>query len=279
MLYRIPEEDTDSELDRQLVGAAAGDVLTFTDVLGNDYPDGLAGQELDFTAIVKEVKVQTLPELDDDFALTASEFDHIDELIADLREQIGREKRQMARANLRGKVVEAVAELVDIPLPAALVEEEQRFRLNRLAHQAEHNGMSLDQFLALAGGDDIEQLLEQIKDEAAQTVKAQLVVDEIGQQAGIQVEQEDLGKEIGRQAMRLGRDPNEIAQLMLQPDRIGALYADAYRRKAIDHLMAAVEITNAPPDEPEPEELEELEELEEFEDDAEVEEPEGDDEE
>lgn len=253
MLYRIPTEESDSELDARLVGASAGDTLEFTDVLGNDYPDGLAGQELDFTAEVKEVKVQTLPELDDEFALTASEFDTIEELKADLREQIGREKRQMARANLRGKVVEAVADLVEVPLPAALVEEEQRFRLNRLAHQAEHNGLTLDQFLSIASGGDVEELLGQLKTEAEQTVKAQLVVDEIGQKAGIQVEQADLGQEIGRQAMRLNRDPNEIAELMLHPERIGALYADAYRRKAIDMLMAAVEITNVPPDEPEPE--------------------------
>ncbi len=53
--------------------------------------------------------------------------------------------------------------------------------------------------------------------------------------------------------MRLGRDPNEVAELMLHPDRIGALYADAYRRKTIDHLMSVVTITNEPPPEPEPE--------------------------
>ena len=154
MLYQVPEEDTDSELDTQLVGASAGDVLEFTDVLGPDYPDGLAGQEISFTAIVKEVKVKTLPELDDEFALTASEFDTIDELMDDLRTQAGAEKRQMAVANLRGAVIEAIAELVEIPLPESLVEEEQRFRLNRLAHQAQHAGLSMDQFLSIAGGDD-----------------------------------------------------------------------------------------------------------------------------
>ncbi len=253
LLYRIPEEETDSELDARLPGASAGDVLTFTDVLGPDYPDGLAGQELEFTAEVKEVKTKTLPEADDEFALTASEFDTIEELKADLREQIGREKRQMARSNLRGKVVETVSEMVEVPLPESLVEEEQRFRLNRLAHQAEHNGLSFDQFLSLAGGGDPQALIDQMKTESENTVRAQLVVDEIGQKVGITVEQEDLGMEISRQAARLGRDPNEVAQLMLHPERIGALYADAYRRKTIDHIMAAVQITNEPPPEPEPE--------------------------
>ncbi|WP_341250749.1 trigger factor [Euzebya pacifica] len=287
MLYQVPEEDTDSELDTQLVGASAGDVLEFTDVLGPDYPDGLAGQEISFTAIVKEVKVKTLPELDDEFALTASEFDTIDELMDDLRTQAGAEKRQMAVANLRGAVIEAIAELVEIPLPESLVEEEQRFRLNRLAHQAQHAGLSMDQFLSIAGGDDPQALMDQIREESENTVKAQLVVDEIGQKVGITVEREDLGQEVARQAMRMGRDPNEIAEMMLHPDRIGALYADAYRRKTIDHVLEHVEITDAPPPEPEPEESEvedteptELEDTEPTElEDTDVEETEADEEE
>jgi len=252
LLYQIPEEDTDSELDRQLPGAEAGAIVEFTDSLGPDYPEELAGKELTFTAIVKEVKHRTLPELDDDFALTASEFDTIDELRADLQEQMAEEKLEIARANLRGAVVEAVAELVDIPLPEGLVEEEQRFRLNRLANQAQQSGLSLEQFIAIAGGGDVDELLKQFAAEAEQTVKAQLVIDEVGQKAGITVEREDLGQEVARQAMRMGRDPKEIAELMMHPDRIGALYADAYRRKTIDHILEQVTITGAPP-EPEPE--------------------------
>ncbi|MGI9015629.1 MAG: trigger factor [Euzebya sp.] len=252
VLYEIPTEESDSVLDATLPGAEAGAILTFTDVLGADYPDGLAGQELEFTAIVKEVKTKTLPDLDDDFALTASEFDTIEELTEDLRVQIGAEKRRMARANLRGKVIEALAEMVDISLPESMVEEEQRFRVNRLAHQAEHNGLQFDQFLHLASGGEPQALLDTLKTEAEQTVKAQLIVDEIGQALEIAIEQRDLGEEIARQSQRLGREPGEIAEMMMQPDNLGALYADTYRRKTIDKLLTLVTVTNVPPDEPEP---------------------------
>src|SRR5690606_24934433 len=151
-------------------------------VLGPDYPDGLAGQELDFTAIVKEVKTKVLPELDDDFAITASEFDTIEELREDLRRQLTREKLQFARANLRNAVVEAVAAKVDIPLPATMVQEETRFRLNRLMSQAQQAGIQFSQFLQLMGTSE-EQLLDQLEEEARSTVKAQLVIDAIGQAA------------------------------------------------------------------------------------------------
>ena len=256
MLYQVPTEETDSALDTELVGAKAGDVLEFSDDLGPDYGEELGGQTLSFTAIVKEVKVKELPALDDDFAITASEFDTIDELVADLRENAGAEKRRLAEQNLRGKVVETVAELVDIPLPEALVEEERRYRMNRLAHTAEQNGMSFEQFLSIATGGDPQAFVEQLTEEAEQTVKAQLVVDEIGQAEDIQIEQDDLSFEISRQAARLGRDPQEIAEMMLQPERIGALYADTYRRKTIDLIMEAVEITNVPPPLEEPDDEE-----------------------
>ena len=249
LLYRIPEEETDSELDRVLPGATAGAVLAFDDVLGPDYPDGLAGQEVAFTVDVKEVKEKHLPGLDDDFAITASEFDTLEELRDDLRTRMGREKRMAARANLRSVVVEAVADLVeDLPLPASLVEQEQRFRLDRLAHDAESHGLDLGQFMQ-AVGTTPEELLQQMEEEARRTVKAQLVVDAIGEAAGIEVEQQDLMVEISRQAQRMGRPPAEIAELLLHPDRIGALYADAFRRKVIDHVLERVEVLDAPPEE------------------------------
>lgn len=257
MMYQIPEEETDSELDRSLPGKEAGAIVTFTDVLGPDYPDGLAGRELSFTAIVKEVKTKILPDLDDEFALTASEFDTFEELLEDLRHQLGAQKRHLARANLRSTVVEQLAERVDFPLPASLVEEEQRFRLGRMAQQAEQAGLSFDQFLQLAGGGQVEQLMESVRVDAEQTVKAQLLIDAIGEDAEITIEQEDLGQEVARQALRLGRDPQEVAEMMLHPERIGALYADAFRRKTIDHLLASVVVLNEPPPEPEPEDTDE----------------------
>jgi len=250
-LYEVRDPETSgSALDRELVGASAGAILKFRDTLDPSTPDTeFAGKELSFTAIVKEVKVKTLPELDDDFAVTASEFDTIDELRDDLRTTLGRQKRAYARQALRGEVVRAVSELVEVALPPSMVAAEQRFQLSRVAQQAEAYGLSLEQYLAAAGG-EAQDFLAGLEEEARATVKAQLVVDRIGREAGIDVRQEDLGQEIGRQAARLGRSPEELARLMTSsPERISALVSDAFRRKAIDHLLASVEITGAPPEE------------------------------
>lgn len=246
ILYEVNDPaESNAELDRQLLGSRAGGILKFTDSLGPDYGDR-AGEELDFTVIVKEVKGKQLPELDDDFAITASEFDTLDELRAEVEAQLAREKRAYARQSLRGKVVEAVADQVEVALPKSMVEEEVRFHLTRIAHQAEQQGVSLDQFLQLAGT-SAEQIQSDLQEQAREAVKAQLVVDAVARSAEIDVTQEDLGAEVARQSARLGRPPEELAEFMSHPDRIGALVNDVYRRKAIDHLVEQVEVLSAPP--------------------------------
>ena len=250
LLYQIPTldegEEYESAMDANLVGASAGDELTFTDTLGPDYGEELAGAEVDLVANVKEVKEKRLPELDDDFAITASEFDTVDELRAELRTQLGTAKRQSAESELRGAVVEAVCDLVEVPLPQSMVNSEVQFRLNRIAQQAQQYGMSLDQYFA-AVGRGTDNVLEELQEDSRKTVKAQLVIDAVGRAAEIEVTQEDLGGEIARQAMRTGRPPEELAEFMTHPDRIGALVSDAFRRKTIDHLVESVQVLGSPP--------------------------------
>lgn len=241
-------EETDSELDRNLLGASPGAILKFSDTLGPDYGDR-AGQEVELTAIVKEIKARRLPDLDDEFAADASEFDTMDELRDELREHLAKEKRQQAEIALRGRVVQAVTELVELPLPPSMVQEELRFRIDRVNQQAEQYGMTYEQFLQAAGVSN-EELLARFEEEAQEAVKAQLVIDAVGRDAGIEVKRDDLRGEVAAQAMRLGRDPNELAEFMSHPDRVSALVTDAFRRRAIDHMVASVQVLSAPPEEP-----------------------------
>lgn len=247
LLYEVKDPaESDAELDRQLIGSEAGSILKFTDTLGADYGER-QGDELDFTVIVKEVKATSLPDLDDDFALTASEFDTVEELVDAVSTGLARQKRALARQDLRSSVVESIADEIDVPLPQVMVDEEMRFRLSRIASEADQHGLDFAEYLAAAGVPP-EQLQETLQEQARQTVKAQLVIDAIGSQAGISVTNEDLGAEIARQAMRVGRPVEEVAELMDSQERVQALASDAFRRKTIDHILASVEVLAAPPD-------------------------------
>lgn len=247
VLYAVGDpEETDQELDRHLVGVEAGGIVAFRDTLGEDYGEH-AGKEVDLRVIVKEVKATELPDLDDDFAITASEFDTIEELRDDLARQLAKERRGEARGALRGRVIETIVEGLEVPLPSAMVSQEIEYRVGRIANQAEQYGLELEQFLQLTGTSP-DDLIAQLREQAEETVRAQIVIDAIGREAGIEVTQEDLEAEIHRQAGRLGRDAGEIAELMTAPEHLPALVADTFRRKAIDHILSKVQVLSAPPE-------------------------------
>ncbi|MGH8908760.1 MAG: trigger factor [Egibacteraceae bacterium] len=242
LLYEIGSAAPDGAIDEALRGKEAGAIVKFHDTLGPDYPEALRGQQLSFTALVKEVKRKKLPGLDDDFAVTASEFDTIDELRAEVAAQLGERKRAHAIAHLRHVVVEAVTGLVEVGLPEAMVDQELRFGLARVHQQAEARGMTAEALLAAAGT-----TREALAEQARQAVKTQLVLDTVGRQAQIVVINEDLVAEITRQAAALGQPPEQLAEFMFHPDRVGILYTEAFRRKAIDHLIASVQVLAGPP--------------------------------
>ncbi|HSJ43910.1 MAG TPA: trigger factor [Euzebyales bacterium] len=242
-LYRVNDpEQTGQALDRELLGKTPGNIVKFTDTF-DDHE-----RELDFTVIVKDVKALRLPDADDDFAITASEFDTIDELRASMRSQLAEQNLRRARESLRGRVVEAVSELVDVPLPRALVEQEAQFQLARLARDAEQHEIPFDQYLQ-AAGTTFEELQEQLRDNARRTVRAQLVVDRIGRDAGVEVTNDDLTRQLLEEAQRLQMPPDQLAEFMSEPERLGVLFSDAFRRKTIDHIIERVEITDGPPPE------------------------------
>jgi trigger factor len=242
-LYRVGDpEETRQKLDRELLGTSAGGIVKFTDTF-----DGEDDRELNFTVIVKDVKILKLPDADDDFAITASEFDTIDELRADLREQLAESKLDLARNALRGRAIEAISELVDVALPRTLVDQEVQFQLARLARDAERRQIPFDRYLQ-AVGTTFEELQEQLRDNARKTVRAQLVVDRIGREAGIKVTNEDLTRQVTDEAVRLNLPPEEVAQFLSEPERLGVLFTDAFRRKTIDHILERVDIVDGPPD-------------------------------
>jgi trigger factor len=238
-LYQVEDPDESGQtLDRELLGTSTGGIVKFSETAGD-------GRELDVTVIVKDVKTLRLPDADDEFAITASEFDTIDELRDSIADQLRQAKLDLARSALRGRVVETVSELVEVPLPKSMVEQEVQFQLARFAREAERQEVPFDQFLQ-AAGTTADELQEQLRENARQTVRAQLVVDRIGREAGVSVTNDDLMQQISAEAQRLNMPVQELATFMSDPDRIGVLFTDAFRRKTIDHILERVEITGGP---------------------------------
>jgi trigger factor len=243
-LYEIGSKGVTPKLDDELVGKGAGDEFSYEDALPDEYPER-GGEQATFHVTVKDVREKTLPELDDDFAATASGFDSIDELRKDVRDSLLRRKIEQAQHDLRGRILEAYLARVDVPLPEAMVEADKQARMAQLEQQAERFGLEVEDLLGMedTSREDFE---DNAQKQAEQTVKAQLVLDALARKLEVGVDPSDIDREIVRHAQANGVSPQEIANVIQQQGSLPALLGDILRRKAIDTIVAAADIDGGP---------------------------------
>jgi len=234
-LYEVGSGMLVPELDVELRGKRAGDILKFNAVLDDRFGER-NGHEVAFQVLVKEAKRKVLPAADDEWASEASEFDTIDELRGDVRrrlELVGKVQGQMA---LRDKVLEAVADLVDIEVPEALVNQELRGRLEDLAHRLSHQGATIEQYLAVTGQDQ-EAFLAGLREGATAAVRADLALRAVVAQEAIEASDEDLDAEIARLAERVGQKPDKLRRDLGKRGGLEAVRSDLARGKALQFLV------------------------------------------
>ncbi len=243
-LYEIGSQGVTPKLDEELIGVEAGSELTYEDNLPEEYPEH-GGEPATFHVTVKDVREKTLPELDDDFATTASEFDTIDELTKDVRDALLRRKIQSAQHELRGRIVEAYLALADVPLPPSMVETDKAARIQQIEQQAEQFGMDMEQLLGMqdTSREDFEATAEE---QAQSAVKAQLVLDALAVELDVDVETADIEAEINRHAEANNMPPQQIASIIQQQGSLPALIGDILRRKAIDEVVKAADVEGGP---------------------------------
>ncbi len=238
-LYEVGSGTVVPELDEQLEGTHKGDILRFNGTLPEEAGE-LAGQEVTFTVLVKEAKSKVLPALDDDFAQEASEFDTLDELRAHLRERLEEAATGQVRSELETRVLDAFLGQVDVPLPETLVNDELQFRASRFVQQLNLMGISLEQYQQGAETTR-EQLEADLRAQAERAVKAQLVLEAVAAAEGIEASDEEVEAEIGRQAQRLGREPEDVRKA-LGAGRDGVIRGDILRTKALELLVENADV-------------------------------------
>ena len=184
-----------------------------------------------------------LPDADDDLAKTASEFDTLAELRDDLRERLTEMKEREAKAELRDRALQALIDSVEVDLPESLVDDETEHRVDHAKQRAEQNGLTIDQVLEAQGWDEA-RLREDSRDHAVRAITSDLVLEGVARAADIQVDADELGKEIGVLAQAYDRDPKELATQLDRTGQIVTLAGDIIRGKALDLLVETADITD-----------------------------------
>ena len=173
------------ELEEQLLGMSAGE----TKEIELERPDEQSSMRVQAT--VKEIKEKVLPELDDELARSASEFDTLADLRADVEEHIREQIEAEAEEALRRAALERLVEASQVEVSGPLVEARTRTLLRELDAVMQRSGGSLEAYLQMSG-DNPEELIARLRDQAAASVAGELVLEAVADQLGIQVSDEEV---------------------------------------------------------------------------------------
>ena len=227
-------------LDEAIEGLSEGESATFsTKLVGGEYE----GKEADVTVTVHSVKVKELPELDDEFAQMASEFDTIEELRADVRKRLGEMREAQQRAQARDRAMEKLVDSVDIPLPESVVTDEVNRRRQSLEQQLQQGGLSKESYLESQGQSE-EEFEEELEKSATAAVKAGFVLDQLAVQEELSAGQEELSGYVIEQAQRMGVSPDQLVQHLVQSNQIQVAYTEVVRSKAMDLVAAKAKVVD-----------------------------------
>jgi trigger factor len=239
--YEVGSASMLDGLDEALTGLSAGESATFSaDLAGGR----LAGAAADVEVKVNSVKVRELPVLDDEFAQSASEFDTIGELRAGTRKQLELMRQSGQVGQARERVLDALLDQVQMPLPERIVDSEIESRRASLEERLRSAGMTLAELLE-SNGQTEEQLEEERENDARKALKAGFILDKVVEQEEVQPEQEDLNAYLAQQAYRMGVTPDQLAQQITERNQVQAIVSEVTRTKALTMLTERATVTDA----------------------------------
>lgn len=244
MEYEIGSTGMLDGLDEAVTGLSVGESADFVSTLVGGPQKG---EQADIHVTVTQVQEQELPELDDEFAQMASEFDTLDELRASLVERLTNAGRLDQAAKARDAVLEGLIEQLDIALPENVVATEVEARKTSIQSQLDGAGIDLDDYLAETGeAEDADSFWADVEKRSADAMKAQLVLDKTAEEAGVTVEQNDLTQHIFRKAQEEGTAPQQIlAHIQEHPHHIDEYMLEIRRGKALATIVEAATVTDS----------------------------------
>jgi trigger factor len=221
--YEIGSDNMIEGLDDTLVGMSTPETKTFIAKLTGGSHEG---EDADISVTVQAVKERVLPEVDDEFAQLASEFDTLEELKADIQTQAERAKKMEQGVQARDKVLEHLLENTEIPVPDGIVEEEVTKHLEGESR--------------LEDDDHRAEVVENTR----KAMRSQFLLDAIAQKEQVSVGQPELIEYLVMSAQQYGMDPNTFAKAVDEGGQIPAMVAEVARRKALAAVLEKANVVD-----------------------------------
>ncbi len=239
-LYRVGGDNFVPGLDEALLGHSSNEEVAFEVAA----PDASGVSPINCTVKIKKVSELELPDLTDEWAAEASEFQTLAELEESIREQLASGKLSRAKMMLRDRVVGALVELMDLKeIPQALIQNEFDKLVHDFSHRLEEQGIPLEQYLSVTGTTS-EQLVSQIMADAANQAKIDLVLRALVREEATVVPEEELDEEIKAYADSAGIDFQLFKEQVTTNGQIKVVELEMAKSKALENLLKQVEIVD-----------------------------------
>jgi trigger factor len=246
LLVEVGAEVVVPELDKELEGKRKGDILKVTATLSERFAER-DGWQVGMQVLVKDTKMRKLPALDDELAKTVSEFDTLQELRDDLHKRLVEAQEGQATNRLRESVLEAfVEQAVEVDLPEGMIELEIDGLVRGLAQLLAAQGMPIDRYME-AQNLDTDALRARFHEQAERNIKTRLGLDAVVASEGLEVTDEEREHEIEHMAVRTGRSPDEIKELIDEREDWESVDGDILRSKALDLLVERADVKETEP--------------------------------
>ena len=198
----------------QLVGAKAGDHVEVKVTFPEEYQaKELAGKEAVFQCDVKKVEAKELPELDDDFAQDASEFDTLAEYKEDIKKNLTEKKEKEARAAKENAAVDKAIENAQMEIPDAMLNTQVRQMLDDFSRRMQSQGLTMEQYFQFTGM-TLEKMQEEMKPQALKRIQTRLVLEKIAEVENIQPTEEEVEEEFKKMADAYKMEVEKIKELL-----------------------------------------------------------------
>jgi len=233
VLVEINGKNTMPEFTQNLHGAAAGDERTFEVTYPADTNDQrLAGKTFTYTVRVLALKQKNLPELNDDFAKELGEFANLDEVRTRIREGMEQERLHNAEREAKDKLVAELVKRNDFEVPEALVERQIDLRLERGLRALAAQGMRAEDLKKM----DLNRLRAGQKEQATQEVKASLLLEKIADEEHIEVNDEEIDREVQALATQSKQAPEAIRARLTRDGALDRIRVRIRSEKTLDFL-------------------------------------------
>ncbi len=229
------------ELETGIVGLSAGEGKTIE--LSVPDEDGTV-RTAQFIVQLKDVKERSLPEIDNELAMSVSEFDTIDELRDDITERVRGIAQQQSDQLFRSSVLDSLARELKTPPPDAMVQTRARGMVRQMVSDLQQRGIELEDYLRVTGQNG-EQLLGMLTAQAEDAVRKDLALEAVADAEKIEVSPEMVEEFVREQSVEHDEDPDEaLARLTGDAAVMTALRTDLRMQKALDIIASeANEIT------------------------------------